>query len=71
MEVLNASHVATIEHSSCHFSEQISRTVSSSVNDLPEYADTAGYLLHIPHRYARGRDVLLARTRTRTANRVA
>ncbi|AKN17430.1 DUF2617 family protein [Mycobacterium haemophilum] len=43
--VLGASHVVTIEHPSCRFSEQVSCIVCSSGSDLPECADAAGYHL--------------------------
>jgi uncharacterized protein DUF2617 len=43
--VLGASHVVTVEHPRCPFSEQVSCTVSSDSGDLPEHTDAPGYSL--------------------------
>lgn len=43
--VLGASHVVTVEHPKCPFSEQVSCTASSDGDKLPEYTDARGYTL--------------------------
>jgi hypothetical protein len=43
--VLGASHVVTVEHPTCQFSEQVSCAARSHGSDLPESADAPGYHL--------------------------
>jgi hypothetical protein len=43
--VLGASHVVTIEHTTCRFSEQVSCTARGYGGDLPERTDAPGYHL--------------------------
>jgi hypothetical protein len=43
--VLGASHLVMVEHPKCHFSEQVSCTVTSYGDGLPEHTDAPGYSL--------------------------
>jgi hypothetical protein len=43
--VLGASHVVTVEHATCRFSEQVSCVARSHGGDLPESTDAPGYHL--------------------------
>lgn len=43
--VLGASHVVTVEHTTCRFSEQVSCTARSYGGELPESTDAPGYHL--------------------------
>jgi hypothetical protein len=43
--VLGASHVVTVEHATCRFSEQVSCAARSHGIDLPESTDAPGYRL--------------------------
>lgn len=43
--VLGASHVITVEHSTSHFSEEVSCTARSHRGELPDHADAPGYRL--------------------------
>lgn len=43
--VLGASHVVTVEHAACRFSEQVSCTARSYGGELPERANAPGYHL--------------------------